>query len=64
VTSPIDWLDKVVDDLSAKIKNDEGGVEEALNKIVPPLPRSNLCANASRGTKWCANRTVTKRLDA
>lgn len=34
VTSSIDRLDKVVDDLSAKIKNDESGVEEALNKIV------------------------------
>jgi regulator of replication initiation timing len=34
VTSSIDRLDKVVDDLSAKIKTDEGGVEEALNKIV------------------------------
>ena len=34
MTSSIDRLDKVVDDLSAKIKNDESGVEEALNKIV------------------------------
>jgi regulator of replication initiation timing len=34
VTSSIDRLDKVVDDLSTKIKNDESGVEEALNKIV------------------------------
>lgn len=34
VTSSIDRLDKVVDDLSAKIKTDEAGVEEALNKIV------------------------------
>ena len=34
VTSSIDRLDKVVDDLSAKVKNDKSGVEEALNKIV------------------------------
>ncbi|KAM0724100.1 hypothetical protein Q7P37_000280 [Cladosporium fusiforme] len=34
VTSSIDRLDKVVDDLSAKIKTDEAGVEEAMNKIV------------------------------
>jgi regulator of replication initiation timing len=34
VTSSIDRLDKVLDDLSAKIENDETGVEEALNKIV------------------------------
>jgi regulator of replication initiation timing len=34
VTSSIDRLNKVVDDLSTKIKNDESGVEEVINKIV------------------------------
>ncbi|KAK3621424.1 hypothetical protein LTR56_022818 [Elasticomyces elasticus] len=34
VTSSIDRLDKVVDDLSEKIAKDEGGVEEAVANIL------------------------------
>jgi SMC interacting uncharacterized protein involved in chromosome segregation len=34
MTSSIDRLDKVLDDLSSKIENDECGVDEAFNKIV------------------------------
>jgi peptidoglycan hydrolase CwlO-like protein len=34
ITSSINRLDKVVDDLSTKIKNNKSGVEEVLNKIV------------------------------
>jgi hypothetical protein len=34
ITSLIDYLDKVVDNLSIKIKNNKLEVEEALNKIV------------------------------
>jgi hypothetical protein len=34
VTSSIDYLDKVVDNLSIKIKNNKLGIKEVLNKIV------------------------------